>query len=264
MPPIGRSRCGLLGLLPAEIDPDAMEAMLVDLGCHKVLRHAGLPPLAFDPAASIVFDYGPPLPGHPNGMVFVALDSTGSSVLEQTYYSIGGGFVATPEELVASADRVAEEVARYPYPFDDATSMLRMAREHGLSIAAMKRANELLWREPHEFDARLAGVWDVMDRCIERGLAIKGVLPGELKVKRPRRRHRREAGGRKELEPEAAVRRLRVAAGLPPWRSTRRTPQGRESSPRRPTGPLASSRPCCATTSSTASTPIARRSPSSF
>ena len=175
---------GLLGLLPAEIDPDAMEAMLVDLGCHKVLRHAGLPPLAFDPAASIVFDYGPPLPGHPNGMVFVALDSTGSSVLEQTYYSIGGGFVATPEELVASADRVAEEVARYPYPFDDATSMLRMAREHGLSIAAMKRANELLWREPHEFDARLAGVWDVMDRCIERGLAIKGVLPGELKVKR--------------------------------------------------------------------------------
>ena len=175
---------GLLGLLPAQIDPDAMEAMLVELARDKVLRHSGMPPLAFDPAADIVFDYGPPLPGHPNGMVFSALNGAGEPVLEQTYYSIGGGFVATPEELVVSAGRVAEEVARYPYPFDDAASMLRMADQHGLSIAAMKRANELLLREPQEFDARLVAVWDVMDRCIERGLAIKGLLPGELKVKR--------------------------------------------------------------------------------
>ena len=175
---------GLLGLLPAEVDPEAMEAMLVDLARDKRLRHAGLPPLAFDPARDVVFDYGPPLPGHPNGMIFCARDAAGIPVLEQTYYSIGGGFVATPEELVASADRVAEEVARFPYPFDDAASMLRMAREHGLSIAAMKRANELAWRDSQDFDARLSAVWTVMDRCIERGLGIKGVLPGQLKVKR--------------------------------------------------------------------------------
>ena len=175
---------GLLGLLPAEVDPDAMEAMLVDLARDKVLRHAGLPVLAFDPAADIEFDYGPPLPGHPNGMVFLARDVSGAVVLEQTYYSIGGGFVATPEQLGSAADRVANEVAKCPFPFDDATSMLCMAQQHGLSIAAMKRANELVWRDPQDFDARLFAVWEVMDRCIERGLALKGVLPGGLQVKR--------------------------------------------------------------------------------
>ena len=175
---------GLLGLLPADVDPDEMEAMLAALGQDKVLRHAGMPPLAFDPADDIVFDYGPPLPGHPNGMVFCALDPVGAAVLEQTYYSIGGGFVATPEELAVSANRMAGEVAKFPYPFDDAASMLRMAQQHSLTIAAMKRANELAWRGSQDFDARLATVWDVMDRCIERGLAQDGVLPGGLKVKR--------------------------------------------------------------------------------
>ena len=52
-----------------------------------------MPPLAFDPAADIIFDYGPPLPGHANGLVFAALDVHGSIVLAETYYSIGGGFV---------------------------------------------------------------------------------------------------------------------------------------------------------------------------
>ncbi len=175
---------GLLDVLPAAVDPDAMEGLLAALRCDGVLRHAGLPPLRFDPAEDIVFDYGPPLPGHPNGMVFRAFDAAGLPVLEQVYYSTGGGFVATPAELAATVDRVVAEVEECPYPFDDAASMLRMAGAHGLSIAAMKRANELAWQDRDTFEARLAAIWNAMDRCIDRGLAIEGVLPGGLKVKR--------------------------------------------------------------------------------
>src|SRR5690348_12435053 len=46
---------GLLGFLPATIDATVAEQQFADLASGKGLQHAGLPPLAFDPAYDIVF-----------------------------------------------------------------------------------------------------------------------------------------------------------------------------------------------------------------
>ena len=59
-----------------------------------------------------------------------------------------------------------------------------MAQASGLSIAAMKRANELKFRTAAELDAGIARVWQVMNDCITRGMAGSGILPGGLKVRR--------------------------------------------------------------------------------
>ncbi len=173
---------GLLGWTPAAFDFDAAERQLEELGRSHLLRHDGLPPLAFDPASDIVFDYGPPLPGHANGLVFSACDSAGTELLSETYYSIGGGFVVTAQEREAPA--AASEVASWPYPFANAATMLRMARESGLSIAEMKRANEIHRLSPDEVDRGLARLWSVMNDCIERGMSQEGELPGGLRVRR--------------------------------------------------------------------------------
>ncbi|WP_237478844.1 L-serine ammonia-lyase [Lichenibacterium dinghuense] len=178
---------GLLGHRPADLDGAAAERELAELAEAHRLAPAGLPGLRFDPARDIVFDYGPPLPGHANGLVFAALDGTGDPVLSETYYSIGGGFVVTAAERDAPAAAVsaaAEEVSRWPYPFATAAAMLRMARASGLSVAAMKRANEGADRAPEAVEAGLARVWATMDACIERGLVREGELPGGLRVKR--------------------------------------------------------------------------------
>jgi L-serine dehydratase len=65
-----------------------------------------------------------------------------------------------------------------------------MARESGLSIAAMKRANEAIGRPEAEVDASLARIWQAMDECVERGLSRAGELPGGLRVKRRAKRIR--------------------------------------------------------------------------
>src|SRR5690606_16325366 len=70
-----------------------------------------------------------------------------------------------------------------PYPFGSAADMLEMGEASGLSIAQMKRANEMA-AHPVDLDGRIMAVWEVMDRCISRGLANEGVLPGGLNVKR--------------------------------------------------------------------------------
>ncbi|TPJ38570.1 L-serine ammonia-lyase [Mesorhizobium sp. B2-6-5] len=175
---------GLLGYAPADLDVDAAEQRLLDLRQTRTLRPLGLPPLAFDPSADVVFDYGPPLPGHANGLVFEAFDADASLCLTETFYSIGGGFVVTAAEREAPKTTAVGEVVDWLYPFDTAASMLRMAKASGLSIAAMKRANELVTRRPHDLDEGIARVWTTMSGCIDRGLALDGILPGGLSVKR--------------------------------------------------------------------------------
>ncbi|MBT1157178.1 L-serine ammonia-lyase [Aminobacter anthyllidis] len=175
---------GLLGYLPAELDPDAAERQLAELHKDKMLRPLGLPALDFDPATDIVFDYGPALPGHANGLVFQAFDAQARLLLSETYYSIGGGFVVTAAEREAPMTAVAGETAAWPFPFENAATMLRMARESGLSIAAMKRANEAASLPAAEVEAGIERIWAVMDGCIARGLAQDGELPGGLRVRR--------------------------------------------------------------------------------
>ncbi len=91
----------MLGYSPATIEPGEVERKLTELRESKVLRPAGLQALAFDPAQDIVFNFGPPLPGHANGLILEALDGDGKPCLSETYYSIGGGFIVTAAERAA-------------------------------------------------------------------------------------------------------------------------------------------------------------------
>lgn len=172
---------GLLGLLPDTLDPDTAEALEAEVRRTGTVRPPGLPPMAFAPDRDLVFDYGPPLPGHPNGLVFRALDAAGHAILSRTYYSIGGGFVVEEAEL--SVARADAPPADCPYPFRTAAEMLEMGRVHRLTIAEMKRANEEAVGGPG-LDARLDAIRDAMFACIDRGLAREGILPGGLKVRR--------------------------------------------------------------------------------
>jgi len=176
---------GLLGYRPAELDADEAEVRLADLKSNKRLPERGGLTLLFDPDADIVFDFGAPLPGHPNGLQFDAIDQDGKTCFSEVYYSIGGGFVVTADELAnASSGAPAARGPQVPYPFDSAATMLQMAQDSGKSIAEMKRANECARRPEAEVEAGLAAIWQTMAACIDRGLTQDGELPGGLHVQR--------------------------------------------------------------------------------
>ncbi|MCL4189354.1 MAG: L-serine ammonia-lyase [Rhodobacteraceae bacterium] len=175
---------GLAGFRPDSYDAAAAAAALARAATDRRLAPPGHPPYIFDPARDLAFDYGPPLPGHANGLVLMATDAQGDVILAETYYSIGGGFVLTAAELAAA--KSGQEPARpaVPFPFRSGAEMLAMARAAGRPIAAMKRANERVFRSDAEIDAGLARIWAVMSACIDRGLAASGTLPGGLGVRR--------------------------------------------------------------------------------
>ncbi|PXA87378.1 L-serine ammonia-lyase [Nostoc sp. 3335mG] len=175
---------GLLGWIPATFNAEQAAIQLDELKKTGILSHDHLPPLRFDPGDDIVFDYGPPLEGHPNGLIFYAIDAEGGCVLSETYYSTGGGFVSTKAELHGHQAPAIAAATDLPFPFENADAMLRMSRESGLSIAAMQFENEIRFRSAEDVLLGLANIWFVMDNCIERGLSTKGELPGGLRVRR--------------------------------------------------------------------------------
>ena len=183
---------GLLGYRPADIEMVEADRRLEELRVDKRLALPGLPFLAFDPDSAVVFDFGPPLPGHANGLVITARDAQGTPILSGTYYSIGGGFILTAaqRDVVLPPSSDAADPRLWPYPFESSAAMLRMARNSGLSIAAMKRANEAVSHSEAEIDVGLARIWTTMNNCIERGLSRDGELPGGLRVRRRAKRIR--------------------------------------------------------------------------
>ncbi len=176
---------GLAGFTPLTVDPDRSDAIIEAIQAKKRVAPKGHPAYRFDPQTDLLLDKKVALPGHANGMAFNALDGAGRLLLRRIYYSVGGGFVVSEEELqklkTADSPVVDEDV---PYPFASARAMLAMALESGLSIAQMKRANEETRLSRTELDQGLDDVWAAMNSCIERGLSQEGIMPGGLKVRR--------------------------------------------------------------------------------
>lgn len=173
---------GLHGYSPPDLvgkDVSALAGRLLGETCI-----GGSQSVRFFAEDDIVFDRGPGLPEHPNGLVFDAVDETGSCVLTQTWFSIGGGFLATPEEVALSTNTDRVYKTSSPFPFDSSKSMLEMAEINNLSIAEMKRQNELAALSEQELDHRLDELWFAMKSCLESGIKAKGVLTGGLGVER--------------------------------------------------------------------------------
>ncbi len=174
---------GLAGETPDGIDPDRVALVLSEMAARAKITLANGNVVGFDPARHVIFDYGPALPGHSNGMVFRILDDDSNTLLSETYYSIGGGFVQSERERMADKATVKPKLA-VPYPFSTANEMLAMGKMSGLTVAEMKRANETVAMPAADLDKGLDRIWDAMNACMNRGLNQGGILPGGLKIRR--------------------------------------------------------------------------------
>ena len=202
---------GLAGFRADDYDRDKADAEMERIAAEGFVAPDGLGELTFAPKEHLEFDYGPNLPGHANGMILKGTDAQGDVVTQVTYYSIGGGFVLTEAELAAGED--TNDGPPAPFPFKSAAEMLDMAAESGLSIAQMKRHNELSRRSAQELDQGIDRLWQVMNDCIDRGLVTDGILPGGLNVKR------RAKGIYDALQAEAGVN-LTAPHTINDWMST--------------------------------------------
>ncbi|PTO56415.1 L-serine ammonia-lyase [Vibrio splendidus] len=186
---------GLLGNKPDTIKiTSANEAMrhAVDSGEMDV---AGTKRIVFNYETDMLF-HEDNLPLHENGMMITAFDQSGSVIVDETYYSIGGGFIATADELKNGTKIQTVEV---PFPFKNADEMLRKAEDSGMSLGGMILKNEAAFQGDDVISEKADQIWRVMTRCMERGFETEGILDGGLNVTR------RAPNLLKKLEANAAV-----------------------------------------------------------
>lgn len=168
---------GLRGLSPETCDPSEVRSAWTSYPEGAALLVAGEHEIPFT-KDDIVFAPRTRLPGHPNAMTLTAWAGDGEVVAEDTYYSVGGGFIRREGE------EQAVSTGAFPYSYTDAASLLALCDEQGLSIAEVARLNETSLRPEEDVAAGLDAIWDAMASCVDAGLHADGVLPGILKVKR--------------------------------------------------------------------------------
>lgn len=184
---LGAVVAGLMGSHPETVDPDAMSAALDALERDGVLRLDGGATVPFR-LADIVLHPLTMLPRHPNAMRLRARDASGADVADETYYSIGGGFIARDSEgegdgaVVAGAAIPVDD--RVPFPFSSGAELLAACAASGLPISGVALANESVTRTDADVRTGLLGIHAVMDSCVERSVRRDGCLPGGLDVRR--------------------------------------------------------------------------------
>jgi L-serine dehydratase len=171
---------GLSGLLPESIDPDDADRRVDDIAATRQLQLADGTTISFDPALDIDFNFEEPVPVHPNTIRFAAFDQDGHELRQETWFSLGGGFIRREGEAGSSA----QSATAIPHDFRDAAELIEMCDRSGLSIAELVRANETVLAGEASIDDRLDRLTAVMFDCIDRGMRTDGELPGGLKVKR--------------------------------------------------------------------------------
>ena len=211
---------GLAGHDPETVAIDVVDALLPALAATGSLTLPGGTAVPLDLAADVRFAPRTVLPYHVNALTITASDHRGRTVLQRTYYSVGGGFVMVQTNDDASDPQVASLATSQsgvgidvpaPHPFATAAQLLAACAESGLSIAELVRANEEAVRPRAVVDAHLDRIANTMFDCVDAGTSAQGILPGGLDV--PRRARALAAKLAQRSGP-------RAADGPRPWVST--------------------------------------------
>ena len=184
---------GLAGYDPETVDIHTVEAILPTLASTGTLTLPSGTRVPLSIAEDIRFIPRTVLPYHVNALTITATGEDGDTILQRTYYSVGGGFVMLqtnddplhPEvsSLASSQAGVGIDVPA-PHPFASSAQLLAQCQASGLSVAELVRANEEAVRPRDTVNAYLDRIADTMFDCVDAGTSAAGILPGGLDVPR--------------------------------------------------------------------------------
>ncbi|SBS61135.1 L-serine ammonia-lyase [Vibrio atlanticus] len=176
-------RATLLGLLGNR--PDTIKITSANQAMRKAIEDksllvSGNHEIHFDVESDLLF-HKTNLPLHENGMTISAFDASGRLLEMETYYSIGGGFIATADELQNGKQETETQVE---FPFTSADQLLELAEQQGLSLGGLILRNEVSFQGMDVIDQKADQIWKVMSLCMQRGFDTEGILDGGLEVTR--------------------------------------------------------------------------------
>lgn len=170
---------GLMGLEAQSLDLE--KDYIGKVKSEHKLNLGGKNIIDFDFDEDIVLEKKIFLPEHSNGMKFAAFDAVGNLLLEETYFSVGGGTIARQDEM---AQRIERQPYDVPYQFNSCQELLDMCHKDKLSITELVLKNEEALNSPESVQKNILNLANIMQDTVSRGIKTEGILPGGLKLKR--------------------------------------------------------------------------------
>lgn len=172
---------GLLGEEPHTVEPRGIPEKIARLHQQETLQITEKKYVHFSPTQDLDLSHYQPLRLHPNGMLFTAVNTNNEPVEDAVFYSTGGGFVASEQELLHPDD---QEAPNYPLPYESAEELLLITDQKKCPISSVVMENECAILSELEVRSKLDLIWDTMKQSITNGMNARGHLPGVLRVPR--------------------------------------------------------------------------------
>lgn len=176
---------GLSGESPETIAVDSIDSILANTVDSQTISLNGTHTVDFPKNNAIVYHRRKTLPAHANAMTLFAYKGE-ELLLEETYYSIGGGFIVEDSEFEKEKDKALSlhsNIER-PHVFSTADELISEATTKGLSISTIMMDNEKCLNDEATIRENLVKIWQAMRDSVDRGMRTEGILPGGLKVNR--------------------------------------------------------------------------------
>ncbi len=176
---------GLSGEMPESIPVESIDAILAQVVSSQKIQLDGHHNVDFPKDNAIIYHHKKTLPAHANAMTIFAYQGD-NTLLEQTYYSIGGGFIVQDCDFEKEKDKALSlhDNIKIPHVFNNAAQLLAEAQKKGLSISTIMMNNEKCLNDEAIIRTKLIEIWQAMLSSVNRGIATEGILPGGLKVTR--------------------------------------------------------------------------------
>ena len=171
---------GFMGINAEDIDPQI--DYIGQINQSGMLNICGKKDIAFFFDKDIILEKKVCLSEHSNGMKFTAYDNKNNILLEETYFSVGGGTIARIDEIGQRIDRQPYNV---PYQFESCKELMQVCQQNKMTIAELVLQNEkTIWGKKFPVSRQILKLADIMQKNIDIGIRKDGFLPGGLKVKR--------------------------------------------------------------------------------
>lgn len=125
------------------------------------------------------------LPLHENGMKIQAFDGENKLVDEEIYYSVGGGFVLTKEQLEKRNSGEQVQKQKFDLEINNAQEALELCEKNNWNLYELSYNYELQFHTKEEIRTYCLEIWEVMQEAYYNGThPTEEYLPGKLHLRR--------------------------------------------------------------------------------
>lgn len=171
---------GLSGCDPEYLPTSEIQPIIEKIKSKQEIDFGGLSCISFNDTTDLVFHKNF-LPFHPNGITFSAFKKD-TLITQDTYYSIGGGFVVREELKHAKENMEIQQT--FPFPIQKAAELETYCEKFNMRISEVVLKNEQSIRSDLSIDSELLRIWRTMLYSMYDGCHTQGTLPGGLNVRR--------------------------------------------------------------------------------